>query len=109
MPFLSHVKQQLSDFISHNRDSCSNAQTLWEATKCFIRGVCIGFSSKLHSEHNKRMNEIERETERYEREQLATPSATNTKLTALRGEYHSLSLAKAEFNYTEQSKVTTAV
>lgn len=92
---LSHMKQQLSDLIGHNRDSCSNAQTLWETTKCFIRGVCIGFSSKLHSGRNKCMNEIERETERLG---LVTPSVTNTKLlTALRGELHSLSLEKAEF------------
>lgn len=91
-----HMKQQLSDFINHNKESCSNAQILWETTKCFIRGVCIGFSSKSHSGRNKHLNEIERETERIERKQLVTPSVTNL-LTALRGEYHSLSLAKAEF------------
>uniref|UniRef100_A0A3B3QJJ3 exodeoxyribonuclease III n=1 Tax=Paramormyrops kingsleyae TaxID=1676925 RepID=A0A3B3QJJ3_9TELE len=96
--FLSHMNQHNNNFITHNKGSCNDAQILWETDKCFMMGVCIGFSSRQHSERNKRLNEIERETKRTEEEQLANPSVANAQLlTKLKGGYHTLSLAKAEF------------
>uniref|UniRef100_A0A3B3SCE4 exodeoxyribonuclease III n=1 Tax=Paramormyrops kingsleyae TaxID=1676925 RepID=A0A3B3SCE4_9TELE len=93
--FLSHMKQHINDFITFNKESCNNAQTLWETAKCFMRGVCIGYSSRLHSECDKRLNEIEKETKKIEQEQLINPSVANAQLlTTLKGEYRTLSLAK---------------
>lgn len=92
------MTEQLEEFIIHNKESSTNAQIMWESAKCFIRGVCIGFSSKLQKERNKQLNEIEKRIEQIEKDQTTTSLVTNTSLlTALRGEYKNLSIEKAEF------------
>ncbi|KAL2081000.1 hypothetical protein ACEWY4_022853 [Coilia grayii] len=96
--FISEMEKQLEEFIIMNKESAYNAQSMWEATKCFMRGVCIGFSSKLKSERNNRLNDIEKQIEQIEANQAKGSQGINTSiLTALRGEYKSLSIEKAEF------------
>lgn len=103
------MKQPINNFITQNKESCNDAQILWETDKCFMMGMCIDFSSKLHSEHNKQFNEIERKTKRIQQDQLANPWVANAQLlTTLKGEYRTLSLSKVELIYNiEQSKDTT--
>uniref|UniRef100_A0A8C2C1Q9 exodeoxyribonuclease III n=1 Tax=Cyprinus carpio TaxID=7962 RepID=A0A8C2C1Q9_CYPCA len=96
--FMVQINQQIKEFVEINRSHCKNPQILWETCKCFIRGFCIAFSSKLKVFRTRRMSEIEQEVQTLEGQQKVqfTEQRSNT-ISALRGEYNSLSLHKAEF------------
>lgn len=95
--FLLQLKQGLNEFLEINAH-CSNPQILWETTKCFIRGNCIAYSSKLKKRKNKRINELEYLIKNLERQQsISFSEKLNYKLLALKVEYNSLSISKAEF------------
>ena len=92
------MKTQLNEFLEINSKSCDNPQTLWETTKCFLRGTCIAFASKLKRERDKRLSEIEVEVRKLEKAQSEAFSEVNANaLGALKGEYKSISIGKAEF------------
>uniref|UniRef100_A0A3B1K9P9 exodeoxyribonuclease III n=1 Tax=Astyanax mexicanus TaxID=7994 RepID=A0A3B1K9P9_ASTMX len=96
--FLEQLKSGLQEFLHFNEESSENPQIIWEATKCFIRGNCIAFASMVNSARNQRFTELENTIQATEAEQLCNPPEDNlNKLTALRGEFNSISMAKAAF------------
>ena len=84
--FMVQIKKQIKEFLEMNRSHCKNPQILWETCKCFIRGSCVAFSSKLKALGMRRMSEIEQEVQSLEEQQKVhfTEQRRNT-ISALRG------------------------
>lgn len=71
---------------------------MWETTKCFLRGFCIAYSSKLKSQSVERMSQLESEIKTLEKQQSESFSENvDISLSVLRGEYNRLSSSKASF------------
>uniref|UniRef100_A0A3Q1FS38 exodeoxyribonuclease III n=1 Tax=Acanthochromis polyacanthus TaxID=80966 RepID=A0A3Q1FS38_9TELE len=54
--FIENLRTELQEFISLNQTEYCNPQVIWETTKCFLRGFCIAYSSKLKSRNILRDN-----------------------------------------------------
>ncbi len=95
--FLSSLRVQLKDFLDINTKECSNPQVLWEATKCFIRGFCISFSSTLAKTKALQITNLENRIESLENLQKHSFSDDqSTMLASLNDEYNTMALSKAE-------------
>lgn len=96
--FIENLQTQLQEFVSINQTECCNAQVLWETTKCFLRGFCIAYSSRLKSQNAERMSQLESEIKTLEKQQSESFSENvDISLSALRGEYNRHSSSKASF------------
>uniref|UniRef100_A0A3B1KHZ5 Reverse transcriptase domain-containing protein n=1 Tax=Astyanax mexicanus TaxID=7994 RepID=A0A3B1KHZ5_ASTMX len=96
--FLSSLKAELQVFISINRSQNCNPQILWEATKCFIRGFCISFSSTLSKSQKQCLNDLENNIKSLETLQKQCYSEDRmVNLRSLKEQHKFLSIAKAEF------------
>lgn len=96
--FIENLQTQLQEFLSFNQTESCNPQILWETTKCFLRGFCIAFSSKLKKQSAQRMSQLESEIKTLEKQQSESYSENvDISLSALRSEYNRHSSSKAAF------------
>lgn len=59
--FLEYIKFDLDDFISLNTSTDVNPHTLWETTKCAIRGSSISYSSKIATDCKVKISSLEKD------------------------------------------------
>ena len=56
--FIQLVKQAISDFKLDHKDSQCNPNTIWDALKCKITGICMGYGARKKKEKNKEKNDV---------------------------------------------------
>lgn len=82
---LSNPKHQafllskLKEFFSYNCSPSTNAFTLWNSHKAYMRGVLIQLSSRLKRERCQKMNELLQNIKTLETKQQLSPSQENHK------------------------------
>lgn len=96
--FLSSLRLELKDFLDMNTTEDINPQVLWEATKCFVRGFCISFSSNLSKSKAHKISDLENKIESLQNLQKHSMSDDQSSLLAsLKEEYNAIAISKSEF------------
>lgn len=99
-PYSTILKDHLEQFFITNKDSVSNAATIWAAHKAYMRGIFIQQSSRARRKRSQRIDTLIKEID--DLDSSNKQKATNhlkTKLGQLRLELRSLLLDQFEFNH----------
>ena len=83
--FINLIKEAIRDFKENHKDSDCNPNSLWDALKCYITGVCIDYSSRKKKERNRDKNKLLLDIDKIRTQlfNIVPPSVDNSLLTQL--------------------------